>query len=153
MAGTLEPEYGMDYEEAVEVLRESIVKDPGINLRHGEICLFSCDVAAMVSKALHVGGEPEYMAGRMKERSMPDIEEYEGILYLTSERVILIASQGGFALKNRAITDMQILKDGLLVFSKGKSHAARFPGAEKLRKVMEAAHVYVMKNKSWKKFC
>lgn len=144
-------------EEAIALLKKSVVSNPGINLRPGEVCYFASAATGIVAKNQVIGSTYSSSGSSLYIRKFgvgfhdnqgvrnnvrgTVVDTYEGHLYLTSKRIVLVAYKGGFDIPLEKLTSLDCYGDGLMVTSNGKSYLVGLKKVKKLMKLIEANNV------------
>ena len=93
-------------EDAIEILNKSVVSNPGINLWQGEVCYFASASTGIVAKNQVIGSTYSSSGSSLYIRKFgvgfhdnqgvrnnvrgTVVDTYEGHLYLTSKRIVLV---------------------------------------------------------------
>jgi uncharacterized membrane protein len=144
-------------EEAIALLKKSVVSNPGINLRPGEVCYFASNATGIIAKNQVIKTTYSSFGSSLYSRRFgigfhdnqgvrnnvrgTVVDTYEGHLYLTSKRIVLVAYKGGFDIPLEKLTSLDCYGDGLMVTSNGKSYIVGLNKVKKMKKIIEASNV------------
>lgn len=123
--------------EPLEQLEQLVVKNPNINLKDNERCYYQQRASAHHKKNVVVGTKREgaglsfrfskdftlHTGGGGSTTIRDDISElFDGTLYITNQRIILVAAKYGFDLRFDKITSLSVLGNGLRLFTGSKCY-------------------------------
>jgi len=126
-------EMGVSY----SLLEKMIVKNPSISLKKGEVCFYEKKAIAFHQKNVVTGtmrsstgasvrvakGLSFRIGGGETQNIRENVgEHYDGILYVTNMRILLLASKYGFEISIPKITSIVQRKDGLQFYVGDKCH-------------------------------
>lgn len=132
---------------ADEQLTKLIISNPSISLKKGEVCLYEGEAKAMNARLVTEGGDSvgagftwrisKHFAlhsggGKSKKVQKTVIDEYPGKLYLTNQRMILLAPKYGFEASMQNINRLENSEDGFVVYINAKPHYVGTPDMEQI---------------------
>lgn len=121
-----------------EQLQEMIIKTPSISLKVGEVCFYQEKATALHQKNVVTGtksagagvnvklakGVSIRTGGSGSENIRGTVNEYfDGTLYITNMRVVLLAPKHGFDTPITKITSISKFNNGLLFYVKAKGYS------------------------------
>mgnify|MGYP002626035698 CR=1 FL=1 len=140
-----------------EKIRQLIVSDPGINLRENEICFFYADASvgrqrakttsvksAGVHTGVHVMKGVNLRIGSTKYTPKQETywEKIPCRFFVTGDRYIALAQKNGFETAADKILDMELHKDGMILYAGNKTHVIFMSkdDVERYKKLWELLH-------------
>lgn len=137
---------------AYEQLEKRIISNPSISLKEGEVCFYSGKAAAYHEKnvvtgrtssgagvSLRVAKGVSVRTGGGGSKNIRETigESFEGTLYLTNFRIILLAPKYGFDVMIPKITSVSTRSDGLQLFEGSKCHSVLTSDVNKILSTIE----------------
>lgn len=128
------------------------IPNPSISLEENENCYYIGDASAIHQKNVVTGhinrgtggsvriakGLSVRVGGGTSQTIRENVNEYyEGKLYITNYRIILLAPKYGFNLPVSKITQLIYMNDGLQIYSGAKSHTVSTNDVLKIREIIE----------------
>lgn len=128
------------------------IPNPSISLEENENCYYIGEASAMHQKNIVTGhinrgtggsvriakGLSVRVGGGASQTIRENVNEYyEGMLYITNYRIILLAPKYGFDLPVAKITQLIYMNDGLQIYSEAKSYSVSTNDVFKIREIIE----------------
>ena len=128
------------------------IPNPSISLEENEMCYYIGEASAMHQKNIVTGhinrgtggsvriakGLSVRVGGGASQTIRENVNEYyEGKLYITNYRIILLAPKYGFDLPVAKITQLIYMNDGLQIYSEAKSYSVSTNDVFKIREIIE----------------
>jgi hypothetical protein len=135
-----------------EELEEMIVQSPNISLKKGEVCFYQGSAQAAKKKTVTTGykggsaGVSVRVAkgisvhtGTGKKEAVKEtvVEKYPGTLYITNQRVILLAEKYGFNATIPTIIQFERFKDGYCIHQTSKSNLFLTADVDKIAHLLD----------------
>lgn len=132
-------------------MQKLVIKKPSISLKDGEVCFYQKRASAYNVKNVVVGrksgsagvtmrlakGVSIHTGNSASENIRQNVgEHFEGTLYITNMRIVLLAPKYGFDVSIPKISSLSQRKDGFQVYSGAKCHNVLTSDVKQIIKIL-----------------